>query len=263
MITCPTGLPEDLQRVPPNCTSSSQGKRTKTVSRVRQSNRVWHVLHDLRSTAQGILTSQYTMPDPLASTRDRIITAASALFYGQGIRAVSMDGVAAKAGITKKTLYYHFRSKDDLIAAYLEERDGPNLRLFQRWFEAADGDVADKIRSVFAQLAAAARHRNWKGCGFLRTAVELFELPGHPAIVAGRAHKRRVEDWLCAILEDHARLREPRGLARQLILLMDGAFAVVLLHRDASYMETAGDAAVDLIRGRAMRAQPSEGINAP
>lgn len=166
-----------------------------------------------------------------------------------------MDGVAAKAGITKKTLYYHFRSKDDLIAAYLEERDGPNLRLFQRWFEEADGDVADKVRSVFMHLAAAARHRKWKGCGFLRTAVELFELPGHPAIAAARAHKRRVEEWLCTILEDDDGLREPRALARQIILLMDGAFAVALLHRDASYMGTAGDAAANLIRSSATRAR--------
>src|SRR5882757_3550675 len=52
-------------------------------------------------------------------TRERIISAANALFYNDGIRGVSVDAVAAKAGVTKRTLYYHFRSKDDLVAAYL------------------------------------------------------------------------------------------------------------------------------------------------
>ncbi|MBB3356966.1 MULTISPECIES: TetR/AcrR family transcriptional regulator [unclassified Novosphingobium] len=202
------------------------------------------------------------MTRPSAPTRDRIIDAASALFYGEGIRAVSMDAVAAKAGITKKTLYYHFRSKDDLIAAYLEARDTPNLRLFQRWFDHAQGDVADKLRSVFLHLAASARHRKWKGCGFLRTSVELFDLPGHPAIAAARAHKRRVEDWMYTVLEDAGYGPEARVLARQLILLMDGGFAVVLLHRDASYMESAADAAVTLLRAAVMGGQPGEGISA-
>ncbi|USI75149.1 TetR/AcrR family transcriptional regulator [Sphingomonas morindae] len=202
------------------------------------------------------------MPRPSAPTRDRIIDAASALFYGEGIRAVSMDAVAAKADIAKKTLYYHFRSKDDLIAAYLEARDAPNLRLFQSWFDEAQGDVADKIRSVFLHLATSARHRKWKGCGFLRTSVELFDVPGHPAIAAARVHKRRVEDWLCTILDSAGHGQNARRLARHLILLMDGGFAVVLLHRDASYMESAADAAVTLIRGGVTSAQPPEETSA-
>ncbi len=53
------------------------------------------------------------------TTREQIIQAAGALFYGEGIRSTSMDAIAAKAGVTKRTIYYHFPSKDDLIAAYL------------------------------------------------------------------------------------------------------------------------------------------------
>ncbi len=60
--------------------------------------------------------------DP-AATRRRILNAADELFYSEGARAVAMDRIADKAGVTKRTLYYHFRSKDDLIAAYLAERD--------------------------------------------------------------------------------------------------------------------------------------------
>ncbi|NPV21932.1 TetR/AcrR family transcriptional regulator [Bradyrhizobium aeschynomenes] len=175
-------------------------------------------------------------------TRTRILAAASRLFYAEGIRAVSVDAVAEKAGITKKTLYYHFRSKDDLVAAYLAARDQPNLELFRRWFDDSEGALPDKIAAIFRQLARAARHPKWRGCGFLRTTAELANLPGHPAIRIGAAHKKKFEAWLKTTFEA-AGIAASGELARQMLLLLDGAFAVVLLHRDASYMETAGEAA--------------------
>jgi AcrR family transcriptional regulator len=182
----------------------------------------------------------------VSSTRERIVGAASSLFYGQGIRAVSVDAVAEKAGVTKRTLYYHFTSKDELIAAYLEARDQPNLLLFQRWFAEADGGVAAKVRAIFLNLATSARHPKWKGCGFLRTSAELANLPGHPAIKIGAAHKKRFEDWLRQVFEAEA-IAEAALLSRQIVLLLDGSFAVVLLHRDADYMEDAGEAAFTLV----------------
>jgi AcrR family transcriptional regulator len=181
------------------------------------------------------------------ATRERIITAASKLFYGEGLSRVSMDAVAAKAGVTKRTLYYHFRSKDDLVTAYLSGRDQPNLALFAAWFEEADGDVAAKIGAVFRKVAQSARHPKWKGCGFLRTAAELVNLPGHPAMKVGVAHKRKLEAWLRSVLEA-AGIKNPVSLARQIRLLLDGAFAVTLLDRDPSYIETAGDAACTLVQ---------------
>ncbi|MGQ4274037.1 TetR/AcrR family transcriptional regulator [Terrihabitans sp. B22-R8] len=187
------------------------------------------------------------MKSAIKPTRDRILEAAGKLFHAEGIRAVSVDAVAEKAGLTKRTLYYHFRSKDDLIAAYLDTRDQPNLALFQRWFAETEGGTADKVRGVFRNLAASARHPKWKGCGFLRTSVELVQMPGHPAIVAGRAHKKRVEDWLCSVVAEGRSEDQARLLARQIVLLLDGAFAVVLLHRDPAYMDSAGEAAARLI----------------
>lgn len=196
----------------------------------------------------SLVSIQENMAKNDAPTRKRIIDAAGKLFHSEGIRAASVDAVAEKAGLTKRTLYYHFRSKDELIAAYLETRDQPNLALFKRWFEEAEGDTADKLRGIFRNLAVSARHPKWKGCGFLRTSVELVQAPGHPANVAGRVHKKRVEDWLFSLFEQTRSSADARLLARQIILLLDGAFAVVLLHRDSSYMETAGEAAAKLIR---------------
>jgi len=179
-------------------------------------------------------------------TRARILAAASRLFYAEGIRAVSVDAVAETAGLTKKTLYYHFRSKDDLVAAYLAARDQPNLELFKRWFDETEGALPDKIAGIFNQLARAARHPKWRGCGFLRTTAELANLPGHPAIRIGAAHKKKFEAWLQAMFAAEG-IAGATALARQMLLLLDGSFAVVLLHRDASYMETAGEAARSLV----------------
>jgi AcrR family transcriptional regulator len=188
------------------------------------------------------------------TTRERIISAASKLFYDQGIRAVSVDAVAERAGLTKRTLYYHFRSKDDLVAAYLAGRDQPNLALFQLWFAEADGAASEKVAAIFRNLARAATHPKWRGCGFLRTSAELANLPGHPAIRTGAAHKKKFEGWLRAVFEAEG-IAPALELARQILLLLDGSFAVVLLHRDPTYMETAGRAAQSLIEA-ALPARP-------
>lgn len=186
------------------------------------------------------------MASPAPSTRDRIVAAANKLFYAEGIRGVSVDAVADKAGVTKRTLYYHFQSKDDLIAAYLAGRDQPNLELFKRWFDEARGGLAAKVQAIFDNLATSARHPKWKGCGFLRTSAELANMPGHPAIKIGAAHKKKFEAWMAAEFAA-AKLSDAVLLARQVTLLLDGSFATVLLHRDPAYMEAAGQAANALI----------------
>jgi AcrR family transcriptional regulator len=188
------------------------------------------------------------MISPAIPTRERIISAAAKLFYNEGIRSVSVDAVAEEAGVTKRTLYYHFASKDDLIGAYLEARDQPNLALFKRWYADTTGEPADKVQGIFLNLARAARHPKWKGCGFLRTSAELANMPGHPAMKVGIEHKKRVEAWLRVTFEAAGIMAEAPQLARQIVLLLDGSFAVVLLHRDPTYMEAAGEAASSLIR---------------
>lgn len=178
--------------------------------------------------------------------KDRILDAANSLFYSEGIRAVSVDAISAKAGITKKTLYYHFKSKDDLIEAYLVSRDQPNLAQYRKWFDGADGALADKVEAIFLNLATSARHPKWKGCGFLRTAAELANMPGHPAMKVGAAHKKKFEVWLLDLFEEQG-IANSKELARHIVLLMDGAFSTVLVHNDPSYIESAGRAARELV----------------
>jgi AcrR family transcriptional regulator len=195
------------------------------------------------------------MPKNTEPTRDRIVAAATRLFYNEGIKAVSVDAVAEKAAVTKKTLYYHFASKDDLIAATIAGRDQPTLELYGRWFAEADGDVADKVRGLFLQLGQAANTPRWKGCGFLRTTAELANTPGHPAVKAGAAHKKRFEAWLGRVLGDNG-VAGPEALARHIVILLDGAAAVMLVHRDVAYVVAAGELAGKLVQAGSRRPVP-------
>lgn len=187
------------------------------------------------------------------NTREQIVTAATRLFYGEGIRAVSMDAVAEKAGVTKKTLYYHFTSKDELVAETIAARDQPTLELYMRWFAETDGRVADKVYGLFVKLGRSVNTPRWRGCGFLRTIAELANTPAHPAVKAGAAHKKRFEAWLATELRAHG-IDGAEALARQLVILLDGATTVMLIHRDLDYVESAGRLARGLVEAARKRA---------
>jgi AcrR family transcriptional regulator len=129
-----------------------------------------------------------------------ILEAADELFYREGIRSVSVDTIAEKAGVTKRTLYYHFRSKDDLIAAYLEASNEPTLSRYRRWFEEFDGTVAERIAGMFGRLA--------------RAAAELAGAPGHPAIAVASRHKKCFEQLFVELLRSEG-VSQSAFVARQ------------------------------------------------
>ena len=87
----------------------------------------------------------------------------------------------------------------------------------------------------------------WKGCGFLRTAAELANTPGHPALKAGAAHKKRFEAWFTDSLAREG-VGNAAATARSIIVLLDGAATVMLIHRDPAYVETAGAVAASLVK---------------
>ncbi|MEM8812446.1 MAG: helix-turn-helix domain-containing protein [Pseudomonadota bacterium] len=186
------------------------------------------------------------------STKDQIIAAADALFYGSSIREVSVDRIAERAGVTKKTLYYHFKSKDDLVAAYLESRHAPTIERYREW-AGSKGALAERIERMFLMLARNAERRTWRGCGFLRAAVELADSPGHPAIAVARRHKAAFEEWLSNDIE-RAGYGQSASLARMIMVLLDGAVARMLVQRDPDYAREAGKAARLLLESQTVMA---------
>lgn len=178
------------------------------------------------------------MPRDADVTRQRIIQAAQKLYYGQGIRSASVDAIAARAGVTKKTFYYHFRSKDDVIAVSLASRDQPTLDIVAGWLN-GPGPLAKRLVAVFDGIAPLATNPRWKGCGFLRTVAELASTPGHPAVKAGAAHKTRMEAMFAEAFRVEG-FAKPQERARQVMILFDGALTEMFVHRDPDYATAAG-----------------------
>ncbi|MFT3986563.1 TetR/AcrR family transcriptional regulator [Aestuariivirga sp.] len=180
-------------------------------------------------------------------TRQRLIAAADKLFYSEGIRAVGVDAVALAASVTKRTLYYHFPSKEDLIAAYLDERDQKTLGSYQSVVSDPDASAARQIRGIFERLEQNAQNPDWRGCSFVRAAGEFAALPGHPARVIASRHKKRFEDWLVQLLLAEG-VADAGSLARQIMVLFDGAVTQILIHRDPGYAGSAAQAALLLLK---------------
>ena len=192
------------------------------------------------------------------TTREQIITAADQLFYAGSFASVSMDRIAERAGVTKKTLYYHFRSKDDLLAAYVTARDTVVIERYRNW-AGTSGSVGERMERMFGHLARWAVDPRWRGCGFTRVICELADLPGHPAAIAARNHKRSFETWLLTLLEAEG-WSEAADLARILMLLLDGGIVQTLTHRDPAYARAAGAAARVLLAPDRLPAQRPEPV---
>src|SRR5713226_6384745 len=178
------------------------------------------------------------MPRSSAPTRQAILDAAYGLFRRKGFVRVSMDEIAASAAVTKRTLYYHFTSKDLLLAEVLEAQHALALAAFRTFGEGLAGSAESIIDQLFKDLAVWSDSPRWAGSGFTRLVIELADLRGHPARLIARRHK--------AMLEGH--LASPRELAREIWLLSEGAIALILIHGDRSYAAAAAEAAKKLIR---------------
>ena len=178
-------------------------------------------------------------------TRDRILDAAYGLFWRQGFLRVSVDEIAARAGITKRGLYQHFRSKDDLMAAALANASHLAIARLKEFRRPVRRD--ELIESFFAQLADWASTPRWSGGGFTRVVVELADQRGHPARAIARKHKAAVEEWLADALSA-AGVASPRDRAREVMLLTEGAMALMLIHGDRRYATAAAKAARLLVR---------------
>lgn len=173
--------------------------------------------------------------------------AAYEVFYKAGFNRASVDAIAEAAGVTKRTFYYHFDSKDALIAAVLDAQHELVLARIQRWAKRASGDPARIVEVLFEEFAAWAKKPGWQGSGFTRVTMELADLPGHPARAAARRHKTAIEGWLAEQLAQSGIVRGSRDLARQVMLLIEGCHSLVLIHGDPSYTDSASKAAQILV----------------
>jgi len=184
-------------------------------------------------------------PPVRGHARGAILDAADALFYRDGIRSTSIDAVADEAGVTKRTLYHHFESKDDLVAAYLERRDEPTRVAFAAQAAAAADGPAARILAVFDVLARFFATSDCRGCAFLNAASECAS--DSRVRRTAIAHKDATEAWFREQLAA-AGSREPEAYAAMLMLVLDGALARSLLYPGGRQVRAAREAATIIVR---------------
>jgi len=153
-----------------------------------------------------------------AAAHDVLLEAAGRLFYADGITATGVDTVVRTAGVTKPTLYAHFGSKSDLVAAVLQRRFDERRTELEAWLEPVP--AAGHPLAVLEWLQHFYADRGDRGCGFLNAAAELTERdPGARAVVAAE------KAWLREVLVRGCRAwgsRTPEVVGSQVLLLVDG-----------------------------------------
>src|SRR5216683_7851402 len=180
-----------------------------------------------------------------ATPAERILAAADKLFYRQGIRAVGVDAVAAEAGVSKRTLYNYYPSKDDLIAAYLTARF--------RHLEPSDAPAREQILGNFDRLERMFADGSFRGCPYVNAVTELGD-PKHAAAGIALQFKEQRRLWFRALLE-RLGVKDPDVLATQLQLLSEGALSAALVRSDPALARTARAAAEVLLDAAKVRSR--------
>jgi len=167
--------------------------------------------------------SEVSAPEPKPRAAERIRRTAAELFYRQGIRAVGVEEIVTRAGVTKPSLYRSYASKDELAAAYLRDYDEGFWKRFEKPAGQHPGDPRGQLLAYMAGLAERAQRHGYRGCGLSNAAVEYPEA-GHPAREVAQANKRRWRERLIEMCKAMG-AKSPEPLADGLLLLMEGAFA--------------------------------------
>jgi AcrR family transcriptional regulator len=181
--------------------------------------------------------------------RGHLVDVALRLFRDRGYRATGIDTILAESGVAKRTLYAHFRSKDELIVAAMLQRD----REWRDWFREAIKKraqrPADRLLAVFDALEEWFERPDFRGCMFINAAAEFSGVsdPSHREICReSQRHYELVRDMLVNLAED-AGAKDPRALADGLSLLMEGAIVTAQITGKPDAARQARAAAASLL----------------
>ena len=177
------------------------------------------------------------------SPRERLLDAASELFYAEGVQSVGIDRVIAQAGVAKASLYSAFGSKEGLVSAYLERR---HEELIARLRDAAAGvkDPVERLLAVFDSQAAQFPRPDYRGCAFMAASAEA---PADSEITDATAKYRAEVRDLFVELAAAAGIADPEQLADQLRLIYDGGSIAANLDHNPGIASSARAAARALI----------------
>jgi AcrR family transcriptional regulator len=164
---------------------------------------------------------------PPASVAERILTTASDLFYREGVRAVGIQRVIDEAGIAKASLYAHYASKDDLVAACLTKH-GESLReAITRRLARPELDSRGRLLALFDAQIAGIEGTEFRGCPFLNANSEIADAT-HPAKQVIAAQRTWLHTLVMELVRD-AGIVPPDQVAGTLVVLFDGALSSSLV----------------------------------
>ena len=158
------------------------------------------------------------------AVHEHILDTAERLFYAQGIQRVGVDAVVAAAGISKRTLYKHFGSREQLVAAYLQRRGARHPE------QPKAGEELNEILGVFRRLERWFGSKDFRGCPFSNAIAELGGEADHPALAVALDVKARNTAWFEVRLNALG-AAHPGLLATQLSVLVEGAVAIAVQRR--------------------------------
>jgi AcrR family transcriptional regulator len=184
------------------------------------------------------------------SRRDHLVETAMKLFCKHGFRATGIDKVLSESGVAKKTLYNHFKSKDELIIAVLQKRDEDVMEVFRegvaRHAPKQEGDPRKaRILALFDIVDEWVNSDSFSGCTFINASAE-FPRREDPIHGACLNHKRLVIQYIEELISE-LKLSEPHRVARELSLLIDGAVIAGHTLSDTSGVVLAKGAALRLL----------------
>lgn len=177
-------------------------------------------------------------------TREKILTTAEHLIYRNGIHATGMDLLVKTSGVARKSIYRYFATKDDVAAAALKERD----ERWMHWFrtESDKGDTPqERILMMFSVLRGWFESEGFRGCAFINTAGEVGD-HHHPVRQIAKLHKQKLLDYTHELTEQ-LNIEQPAVLARQLLILIEGAITMSYVMGDCRAADSARDVAKHLL----------------
>ncbi|MBO9560886.1 MAG: TetR/AcrR family transcriptional regulator [Caulobacter sp.] len=160
--------------------------------------------------------------NPGARAAERIFETARDLFYREGIRAVGVDEIVTRAGVTKPSLYRSFKSKDELVAAVLREVETGFWERFESAEAAFPGDPKAQMVAYFEGLAARSGGADYRGCALSNAVVE-YPDRDHAGRAVAQGHKQELRDRLRAKAVEMS-ASDPGALGDAMMLLVEGVF---------------------------------------
>ncbi|WP_455567053.1 TetR/AcrR family transcriptional regulator [Pseudomonas hunanensis] len=185
------------------------------------------------------------MDKPMTDTREKILATAEKLIYENGIHATGMDLLVKTSGVARKSIYRYFANKDEVAAAALNARDIRWMTWFRSECEKAQTPEA-RILGIFDALKSWFASDGFRGCAFINTAGEVGDADD-PVRQIAKLHKQKLLDYTLE-LTSALGVNDPTGLAKQLLLIIEGTITVAHVMGDHTALDSAREIAKVLLK---------------